>query len=414
MADAFSMVEQLEQTLLRIANRDKRPSGDEMPDLREQMSHLARSFNGNSAPTVERLAQAIPDIADFSALWSSVNLMTRLSLEDPTLGARTADVIIDVMRKDPGTSTYHMAAAKLRDVAVAHPQLAQEGAQEISKAFLLERDDYTATRLLACLIDTGHASADAAVIAVEAMGKKLCMEKNLQPMCNLAGHITDIATKHPEANGAAIEALGATLQGTDNKIALGVISRNLVKIAYDAAHPTEESEAKPDPSFILPSIQAITAAIAKTNDFENASTLSSSLGRLSAAHPAAVGLAIEETLDATPQDATDKRRTLLVTLGSVFRTNDAPVEQIADILRKEIVREANPYNKKLIAQSLLSAARHGDGKTAASISAIQTALQSEAAQGTDACKEMREVLHALGDFKKFTAIDPVLKTQVRL
>ncbi len=359
---------------------------------RQKLADMALTFNGEAAPVAEKLAEALPGMADYGSRWIAARMLKETGLKDETQGDFALQSLSAalVTEKDPGTR--YMLAALVRDIGIAHEALAVPAAAAISGALAREKDPYARNAEKNSLMALGIKYEAAGAVAVAGASKALLEEADPYSRIMLANDLRDLALKYASQAGAVVTSLSKAGKKEADAGTLRNVTQNIAKIA--GRHQGSLPQA----------IAALAAGVAEKNGSDGVAAYASALAQIGEKHPLPVIVQMESDYAKfrdTGAANKDRRRNYICTLSHFADQGGPAAETCSKVLLGALQGEPEAHHRRMITEGLMNCARNGVEATD-----IREGLKSQLDQERD--RETRDALErslrALGYVRPATSV----------
>lgn len=414
-----SLLPALGSALHLIETHDRAKNPTSLAEAREKLGTLLRrfgvkgAFNNEAMPAFDMLETALSRMTDSFSRFVTLRFMARIGQTDSQLASRALDVLDAEVRTSQDGNRF-LLAGSIRDIGIAHPSHTAKAADVIAQLHSATTSPETAKTLEVILATLGTKTSDdtvcanAAHVAVTVLGKRLTKEKTANDLRQPLDDILRVAKDTPSLSHEVLQSVSARLQmemeqqenthrrdGRIDKTRCLPLVRMLCRGLETAM--VAEGLAQDD---VDDGLRTLARGLRKAPDFDIAMCYAAALHRMSCLSPAHAIAEIEDALYQSNPERHDTRRLLLVT-AKQLATSENPViaEKTGQMLADVAEVETNSYNRKLIAEGLLSAVVGGfDGKIA--MPALETMSKRES-RGSDAQEEIRTVMRRIDSDRPF-------------
>lgn len=376
-------LQSLSATLNRLSQKGL--SLSERDEERRNLAAFAANFNDVSAPTAQKLWDALPDITDYGARWITAKMLRDAGLKSEEEGeiALLALTSTFIDNSDPGSR--QMASGLIRDLGVKHEGLAVQAAVGLS--MLLSREDDQSARfaeknaLMALAMKYEHVSP----VASEYIGKALLAENDAQARIMISGDLRTLGTAYPTQASSAMRRIATAADKETDEVTAQHYAHDIAGIALH--HPSTAAQA----------VETLSAGFRAGTNILTLSGYAHSLALIGAKHPAPViaemaGL-LEEGL------GSDQRRMLFVSLKDLADTGGVTSSASVATLKNALAREDVPFNRRLIVEGLMTGVRAEASETEGVKETLKAHLSNE--KDPETYKHVERHLRSLGYVKPF-------------
>lgn len=381
----------LSDTLNRLARRNL--SAAETQEARANLAAMAADFNTLAAPAAAQLMAALPDVADKSAKWVMAKMLRDAALADAAAAPGIVDALYEGFAKTGDASARQMASGLLRDIGLRHEDTSVQVAAILGRMMAEERDTGARMTQKNALMSLSLMYEATAPVTASAIAQALMKEPLPGLRIQYAQDLRLIALKYPSQAANVLKQLGRSAQVETDDTAQQKNAENIALIAQQY------------PAQIPAALTMMTQGFRSAAGVAAMTAYAAGLLMIGERHPAGAIGEISQLLDEYP--GRDHRRILITSLSSLAETGGVTTAAAATVLIRALAREDEPFNRRLIAGGLLSAALMGNGEENRVALALKTQLSVERDPGT--VTEFEKSLHRLGH--KRPAVSNVMNFQ---
>lgn len=366
----------LSQKGLTITERDEE---------RRNLAAYAANFNNVSAPTAQKLWDALPNITDYGARWIAAKMLRDAGLKNEAEGeiALAALTVTFVENSDPGSR--QMVSGLIRDIGIQHDGLAVQATVGLSMLLGKETDQGARFAEKNALMSLAMKYEHVSPVASEYIGKALLADDDPQARIMISGDLRALGTTYPTQATSAMRRIAKAAEQETDMLTAQHFAHDIAAIALQ--HPSTAAEA----------VETLSAGFRAGKDVATLSGYAHALSLIGEKHPAPViaemaGL-LEEGL------GNDQRRMLFVSLKDLADTGGVTTTASVETLKTALGKEEVPFNRRLIVEGLMTGVRAETSEGEAVKETLKAHLENE--KDPETYKHVERHLRSLGYVKPF-------------
>jgi len=370
---------------------------DQTTVLRDTLRALGHSFdNASLVPAAQKLAQALPDITDYTSRFTTMKLLADIGSKNDKAAVDAAFALSEFMRQEKDSGLRYMTGNALRDMTLAQPNIAQIAVVAIADTLLSEKDSYAQRALELSLVSLSGIDTPSRDVALATLGQSLLQQPDTLGRSLTSGLMADIGRTSEEAAQHSVALLSYALHKEATPQVAARMAQDIAGIAQ--AHPS-----------VLPQAAETMISVIGNNTTdrpEKTFAAAHALRLLGDMAPDHVATEIAKAVKVPAQTET-QRRIYILALGTLAGQSKDAAQTTGNTLIEVLKTEDSPLNRRHSIKGIMAAVHNGfDSKTAGQ--KLFTHLEGERDRETreEITRALIKTNHPLPAFK---AQNPTLK-----
>ncbi len=327
---------------------------DQAAVLRDTLQAIGKSFdNASLLPAVKKLAQALPEITDYTSRYTTVKLIADIGSKNDKAAIEAAFAIATFMRQEKDSGLRYMTGNALRDMTIAQPAAAKIATSAIADTLLSEKDSYAQRALELSLVALSGINTASRDMTLATLGQSLLQQPDTLGRSLTSGLMADIGTTSAEAAQHSVALLSYALHKETTPQVANRLAQDIAGIAQT------------QPAVLPQAVETMISVIQnnKAGKPEKTFAAAHALRLLGDMAPAFVATEIAAATK-TPAQTETQRRIYILALGTLAGQNEDAAQTAGKTLLESLKAGDSPLNRRHSIKGIMAAVHNGfDSKT---------------------------------------------------